>query len=160
MSQNTFWIAYSISNAVALLLLGAARYYPRLARLLYGLLFGWACWINTKTALNNPSDYLNYAQYAVPVYRDFINGWFAAHIAQMVVLIAAGQGVIALAMVTKGWFFRGGCLGGIAFLLGIAPLGTAAGFPFSLIAGAGLWLLYRQGSERWLWEKAGNSPGA
>ena len=158
MSQNVFWIAYTISNVVAVLLLAASWYYPRVARLLFVLLFAWACWINAKTALNNPNDYLNYAPYSVPVYRDFINGWFAQHITPMVLLIATGQGLIALAMLAKGWFFRGGCLGGIAFLLGIAPLGTAAGFPFSLIAGAGLWLLYRKGSERWLWEENIKTP--
>lgn len=112
------------------MLLAASRYYPRIARLLFALLFAWACWINSKTALNNPGDYLNYAPYAIPVYRDFIEGWFAQHVTPMVLLIATGQGIIALAMLTKGWFFRGGCLGGIAFLLGISPWARRRVFRF------------------------------
>lgn len=153
MSENVFWIAYTASNVIAILMVVAAYYNPRLARLLYALLFAWACWMNTQTALHNPNDYLDYAQYAVPVYRNFINGWFGQHIAPMVLLIATGQGLIAISMLLKGWFFRYGCLGGVVFLLCIAPLGLGAAFPFSLIAGWGLWLLYRQGSDRWLWEK-------
>lgn len=108
--------------------------------------------MNSSTALYNPSDYLNYAPYALPVYKDFIEGWFAQHIATMVFVIASGQACIALGMLAKGWIFKLACLGGIIFLLAIAPLGVGAAFPFSLTAGAGLWLLYGRGSERWLWE--------
>ncbi|MEZ4968049.1 MAG: hypothetical protein R2791_22600 [Saprospiraceae bacterium] len=153
MSQQVFWIAYAASNAVALLLLIAARYYPRLARFLYFLLFAWASWINTKTALYNPADYLNYSAYAVSFYRDFIDGWFAQHVTPMVLFIASGQALIALSMWAKGFLFRLGCIGGMLFLLGIAPLGVAAAFPFSLIAGAGLWVLMRRSGDRWLWER-------
>lgn len=153
MSQQTLWIAYAVSNVVALFMLWASWRRARLGRLLYFLLFAWAAWANSTTALHNPSDYLNYTQYAWPFYKSFIEGWFSQHITPMVLLIAAGQASISLGMLAKGWIFKLACLGGIVFLLGIAPLGIGSAFPFSLTAGAGLWLLYRRGSERWLWER-------
>lgn len=154
MSQQFLWIAYTISNIVALLMLWASWKRPRLGRLLFFLLFAWAAWANSSMAFHTPSDYLSYAQYAWPIYRDFIEGWFSQHIPPMVFVIAVGQVCIALGMLAKGWIFRLACLGGIIFLLAIAPLGAGAAFPFSLTASAGFWLLYRCGSERWLWERS------
>lgn len=152
MSQQTLWIAYAASNIVAVLLLLASWKRPRLGRLLYFLLFAWAAWVNSNTSMKNPGVYLDYANYAVPIYRDFITNWFSKYITPMVFAIAMGQACIALGMLAKGRIFKLACIGGIVFLLAIAPLGVGAAFPFSLTAGAGLWLLYRGGSERWLWE--------
>ncbi len=153
MSDQAIWIAYTVSNIVALLLLLGSWKLPRLARLLFALLFGGAAWVNASTALHHPDLYLAYATDAVPVYREFIQGWFSQHTQTMVLLVAGGQALIALSLFAKGWIFRGGCLGGMVFLLAISPLGVGSAFPFSLTAGAGLWLLYRRSSDRFLWEK-------
>lgn len=152
MSQETLWIAYAASNIVAVLLLLACWKRSRLGRFLYFVLFAWAAWVNSSTALKNPGIYLDYANYAWPVYREFITGWFSGHITPMILIIATGQACIALGMLAKDRIFKLACVGGIIFLMAIAPLGVGAAFPFSLTASAGFWLLYRHGSERWLWE--------
>ena len=157
MSEHALWIAYGISNIVALLLLWSAWKNPVLARILFSILFGWAAWANTRMALLNPEDYLGYAEYTWSGwYRDFITGFFAQHIQPMVLAIAAGQACIALGLLGAGRIFRMACAGGIVFLLAIAPLGVGSAFPFSLIAGAGLWLLFRQGSRALLWKMVGS----
>lgn len=160
MSEKAVWIAYTISNIIALLLLLGSWKLPHLTRLLFALLFGGGAWVNATTALEHPEFYLYYATDAVPVYRAFIQGWFARHSQEMVLLIASGQVLIALSMFTKGCIFRSGCLGGIIFLLAIAPLGVGSAFPFSLTAGVALWLLYRRSSAHFLWEKINRKNNA
>ena len=72
-----YFIPWILTNSIAVLLLVAAIRKPKLARLLFALLFLWACWINYTTAHNNPNDYLNYAALTpFSPYYSFINGWF------------------------------------------------------------------------------------
>ncbi len=153
MPTHLVWIAYSLSNLVALLLLWASWKKPSVARALFMLLFAWAAWFNTTTVLATPAIYTGYAQYAiVGWYRQFILGFFAQHTAPLVLAIAAGQAGIALGMLANGRLFRVGAVGGIVFLLCIAPLGAGSAFPCTLLMAAGMWRLYGQGSSRWLWQ--------
>lgn len=125
-----FWIPWTVSNTIALLILWAAIKKPRIARIAFAFLFAWACWINLKTASENPGDYLAYAELTpIGFYRDFITGWFKEHITTMVSAIAVGQGLIALGMLGKGWLVKLACWGAIFFFLGILPLGIGSGFP-------------------------------
>lgn len=147
---QTYLIPYLISNAVALLILWAAWKEPFVARLLFTVLFGWASYINMKTAFTNPTDYLNYASMAVGWYRDFINGWFAQHITLMVALIAVGQGFIAIGMMLNKPWVKLACIGAILFLMGIAPLGVGSAFPFSITASVAAWLIMRKQTLNYL----------
>jgi hypothetical protein len=70
----------------------------------------------------------------------------------MVGFIATCQGLIALSMILKGWFFKTGCIGGIIFLLAIAPLGVGSGFPCTVVFAIALAVLYRKG-KNYLWYK-------
>lgn len=152
MPTHLIWIAYSVSNLVALLLLWAAWKKPSWARALFFLLFAWAAWFNTTTAMSTPAVYHGYAQYAfLGFYSRFINGFFAEHTTPFVLAIAAGQAGVAIGMLATGALFRAGALGGIVFLLAIAPLGVGSAFPATVIMAAGIWLLYRAGSREWLW---------
>lgn len=152
MPTDIVWIAYSISNVVAILLLWVSWKKTVWARVLFFLLFAWAAWLNSTTALSTPAMYTGYAQYAfLGWYRQFINGFFAAHTTPIVLTIAAGQAGIAIGMLAKGWFFRLGAVGAIIFLLSIAPLGIGSAFPCTLVMAAGMWLLYKKGSAQWLW---------
>lgn len=153
MPTHIVWIAYSISNILALLLLWACWKRPSWGRLLFFLLFGWAAWFNAVTALSSPGIYTGYAQYTFSAaYRAFISGYFAAHPAPFVLAIAVGQAGISIGMLAKGWLFRLGAAGGMVFLAAITPLGVGSAFPCTLIMGAGLWMLYREGSDCWLWQ--------
>jgi hypothetical protein len=140
-----------ISNIVAILFLIAAFRWPKITRVLFFLLFSWACWMNWKTSLENPSAYLEYAGLTwSSFYKDFINGWFSKKIQLAVGIVATCQGLIALSMLLKGWTFKAGAIGAILFLLAIAPLGVGSGFPCTIIFAAAMFLLMKK-ENSYLW---------
>jgi hypothetical protein len=137
--------AYAGSLLVSLLLLAASWRWPNVGRLLFVLLFAWASQQNLRTALRQPGRYLDFAQYAyLALYREFILGPFARHVTPIVVAIAAGQLLIALLLLGTTRPARLGLAGGIVFLLAIAPLGTGAAFPATVLGALGLALLWRR----------------
>ena len=144
-------IAYIASNIIGLLFLWAAIKRPKLARLLLVLLFGWASWVNYTGAHETPQAYLTYSQYALGLYRSFINGWFSTHVTVFVSFIALGQALIAVGMLLNGMWVKLACIGVIIFLLGIAPIGYYAGFPFSLTVSAAAYSILRKDDLNYLW---------
>ena len=143
MTAQQVIIASVASNAVALLLLLLSWKRENTARILFSLLFIWAAIINWKTAHYSPGDYLDYSKYAIPLYKHIILGEFAKHITGYVSCIAIGQLLIGLGLLSKDIIVKTACIGGILFLIAIAPLGTGSAFPFSITASVGLYLLYR-----------------
>src|SRR6185436_316080 len=106
-----------VSNVIAILQLIASIKWPRIARLSFFLLFTWASWINWKTAIQTPGDYLEYADLTwISWYAAFIKGWFAQHVLLAVGCIASCQALIAISMLLKGWIYTTGCAGAIIFL--------------------------------------------
>jgi hypothetical protein len=150
--DSTYLLPYLIANIVGLLFLWAAIKKPPLARLMFALLFGWACWINYSLAHEKPEVYLAYANAATKLYADFIKGWFQQHITQMVSLIAIGQGMIAIGMLLKGWWVKLACIGVIVFLIAIAPLGMYAGFPFAITVGIAAYFILKKDRLDYLWK--------
>lgn len=150
--EQVVWIAYTASNIVGLLLLIVSIKAPRLARLMFVLLFGWAAWINYTTSHQQPAVYLMYAEQSIGIYSKFINGWFKHHITGFISLIAIGQGFIALGMLLKGWLVKLACVGGILFLLAIAPLGIYSAFPFSLTVSLALFFILKKDKLQYLWQ--------
>lgn len=150
----SYLIGYVISNAVALVLIWMAWKHPRNTRLLFFLLFGWACWMNWSTALENPQFYLEYADLAfLDSYQLFIRGWFSNHIIEMVGFIATCQGLIAVSFLLKGRVYKLGIIGAMVFLMAIAPLGVGSAFPFSLTTSFALYLLLKAYPVDYIWEK-------
>ena len=148
-----YLIPWIISNTVAILLLASTIKKPKLARLLFVLLFSWACWLNYTTAHNSPEDYLNYATLTpFNLYQEFINGWFKEHITTAVTLISIGQGLIALGMLLKGWIVRFAGIGAIVFFLAITPLGIGSGFPFTIIASLAIYFILKKDDLNYLWK--------
>ncbi|MCP4975848.1 MAG: hypothetical protein GY931_06770 [Maribacter sp.] len=148
-----YFVPWLLSNSIAILILVAAIRKTKLARLLFALLFGWACWINYTTAHYNPEEYLNYAVLTpFDLYRDFIKGWFKEHIIIMVTIIAFGQGLIALGMLLKGWMVRLACFGAIVFFLAITPLGIGAGFPAIIITAFAIYIILKKDDLNYLWK--------
>ncbi|MFI5400621.1 MAG: hypothetical protein ACHQZQ_06185 [SAR324 cluster bacterium] len=144
MSEEMMPIAYAASLAISVVMALAAWKRPILGRVLLVLLFAWAGPTNLHAILTQPDLYLGYAQYAyVDLYRHFILGPFSRHIPIIVGAIAICQLITAFLLLTSGRALRGGLLGAIVFLLAIAPLGTGAGFPatvlMALAAGLILW---------------------
>jgi hypothetical protein len=150
LENNAYLFGLIISNALAILFLIIAIWKPRIARLLFFLLFAWACWMNWTFSVNNPDAYLQYAELSLSdTYRNFINGWFSKHIPVIIGIIATCQGLIAISMLLKGWIYKLGIIGGIIFLLAIVPLGVGSGFPCTLIAAIALFKLYNKGKQYW-----------
>jgi hypothetical protein len=148
LENKVYLIAYIISNAFALLVLFFSWKHMKLSRLAFIILFGWASWANWTTAINSPDDYLDYAGLSLfPFYRQFIEGWFSNHIVLIVGFIATAQAFIAISLLLKGWIYKTGIIGGIIFLLSIAPLGVGSAFPCTLLLALALGMLYRNHNE-------------
>ena len=150
--DTDYWIIYIICNVTGILFLWASIKTPRLARLMFVILFAWASWTNYTVSHENPTVYLQYADSSTKWYADFINGWFKEHITIMVSLIAIGQAFIAVGMLLKGWWVRVACIGVILFLVAIAPLGMYAGFPFSITVSFAAFFILKRDSLNYLWK--------
>ncbi|MBT8274206.1 MAG: hypothetical protein KJO77_10390 [Bacteroidia bacterium] len=148
-----YFVQWIGSNTIAILLLITAIRSPRLARLMFFLLFAWACWINYTIAQSNPVDYLSYAALTPFAFmQDFINGWFKENVSWVVTCISFGQGLIAIGMLLKGWLVRLACIGAIIFLLAIVSLGIGSGFPATVIAAAALYFILKKDDLNYLWK--------
>lgn len=151
LENQTYLVAYIISNIVGILFIWAAIKKPKLARLMFLILFGWASYINYTTAQAAPDTYLNYSEAAIGFYRNFIQGWFKENITVMVSLISLGQGLIAVGMLLKGWWVKLACIGVIIFLMSIAPLGVYAAFPFSITVSVAAYFILKKDNLDYLW---------
>jgi hypothetical protein len=141
--QHLFFIQWGSVIAALVLVLVCWHWRP-VGRLFFALLFLLAAQFNFRLAMTRPDDYLGFAPLAyLEVYRQFILGFFAEHTAVIVALIAVGQALIGALVLLSGRSLRLGLVGAIVFLVAVAPLGTGAGFPATLILAwaAGLLLM-------------------
>ena len=130
---------------VSCIFLTASIFWKNLTRFLFVLIFLWASYLNISTVLEDPKDYLSYANYAwFRLYRDFINGYFADHSVPIIMVIAFYQLVIAILLTGKGTWAKWGGIMAIVFLILIAPLGIGSGFPSSLILAVAVYLVIRK----------------
>ncbi len=135
----------AIANLFALAVLLTSIWRPRGCRWLLVILFTWASITNAVISLRNPQVYVEYAAFAqLDVYRRFILGPFAAHVAWLVVPIAIGQLAIAYLLTRKGLSFTLGIIGVTIFLAAITPLGVGAGGSFPIVVIVAAWILHTQ----------------
>jgi len=144
---------YIGSQVVSVILLVLAWKKPVWARIGFGLLFLGAGIFNWYIALTEPASYLVYAETAIPVYRDFILGWFKENLTIMILLIGIGQFSIGIGMFLKDGWVRAACIGVIVFLLAIAPLGMGSAFPFSITVSVAAFLLIQKNRLPGIWKK-------
>jgi hypothetical protein len=145
LDNPTYVILNIIFNAIALVMLIAAWKAPKIARIMFAVLFAWASWKNWTTAINQPQVYLSYADLTFSnLYKQFILGWFSKHITPIVGFIATCQACIAVAMLTQGTVFKLGAVGAIVFLLSIAPFGVGSAFPCTVVMAVALYLLLKK----------------
>ena len=148
-----YLVPYLISQAASLIILIAAWKRTRLARWLFSVLFLWASATNMYMGLTDPDSYLNNAQFAIPLYQDFINGWFSHYNHMIIPLIAVGQFFIAVGMLLRSWWVKLACIGSITFLLSIAPLMIGAAFPFSITVSIAALLILLNDDRNYIWKK-------
>jgi hypothetical protein len=144
---------YIISQGASLIILLAAWKNTRIARGLFSLLFLWAAGVNMYSGLTKPDVYLEYADMALPFYKDFINGWFSRYNQIIIPLIAIGQLLIGMGMLLKGRWVQLACIGAIVFLLAIAPFLVGAAFPFSITVSVAAWLILKKDDRNYLWKR-------
>jgi len=150
---DEFLVPYVISQIAAIAILITAIYSTRRARKLLSVLFGWASCTNMYLGITDADSYLGNAAFALPLYRDFINGWFSHYNQMIIPAIAFGQLLIAIGMVLEGWWVKWACIGAIIFLMSIAPLMVASAFPFSLIVSAAVVIILKKDTRQKLWKK-------
>ena len=152
-----YLVPYLISQAASLIILIAAWKRTRWARWLFSALFLWASATNMYIGLTDPDSYLDNARFAIPLYQDFINGWFSHYNHIVIPLIAVGQFFIAIGMVLHGWWVKLACIGSIIFLLSIAPLMVSAAFPFSITVSIASWLIFLNDDKNYIWKRQAKS---
>ena len=152
-SLDEFLIPYIISQVASIIILIVAWKSTKWARVLFALLFFWASATNMYIGITKPDTYQEYADLAIPVYGDFINGWFSHYNYIVIPLIAAGQFLIALGMLLKRWWVTAACFGAIIFLLSIAPLMVGAAFPFSITVSIAAWIILLNDDKSYFWKK-------
>jgi hypothetical protein len=145
---------YIISQVVSVAILFAAWKRTRWARWLFSILFFWASSINMYLGLTDPDSYLDNARLAIPLYRDFINGWFSHYNHLIIPLIAVGQFFIAIGMLLRGRWVNIACIGSIFFLIGISPLMVGSAFPFPITVSVAAWLIFLHDDKNLIWKKA------
>lgn len=148
MTPERIFHAAIATNLIAVAMIAVSWFSQKWGRLVFGLLFFWAAGVNWWLAQTTPEVYLKFADSAVlPLYREFILGFFARHTREIVTLIAAGQAFVGVLVFLPGVWLRIGLSSAIFFLIAIAPFGIGSAFPSSLLmAGAALVLMRK--SER------------
>ena len=152
--NSTYVILSIVCNVAALLMLLAAFKAPKIARLLFFLLFTWASYTNWSLAIRSPQLYLEYADLTFSnFYKQFILGWFSRHITASIGFIATCQALIAFSMLLKGLPLKVGAVGAIVFLISIAPFGIGSGFPCTIIMAIGLFILLKNHHHDFIWTR-------
>jgi hypothetical protein len=148
-SLQNYLVPWIISQVFSLVLLLIAWKKPLWARYIFAVLFLAAGIFNWFTVSKTPEAYLMYAETAISLYRDFINGWFREHIFPVIGTIATGQLLLGAGMLAGRRWLAFSCLGIILFLMAIAPLGVGSAFPFSITVSVAVFLVYRHWQTRW-----------
>ena len=148
-----YLVPYLFSQAVSLIILIAAWKRTRWARWLFSVLFLWASATNMYIGLTDPDSYLDNARFAIPLYQDFINGWFSHYNHIIIPMIAIGQFFIATGMLLRGRWVKLACIGSIIFLLSIAPLMIGSAFPFSITVSIAAVLILTDDDKNYIWKR-------
>jgi hypothetical protein len=152
-----YFVPYLISQAASLIILIAAWKRSRWARWLFFALFLWASVTNMYLGLTDPDSYLDNARFAIPLYQDFIYGWFSHYNHIIIPVIAVGQFCIAIGMLLYSWWVKLACIGSIFFLLSIAPLMVGSAFPFSITVSIAAFLVLIEDDKNYIWKKQAKS---
>lgn len=142
MNLENNWFPYTITHVITFSLIFVCYKWPKIGKVAWGIIFILAGIFNLYTVISNPQAYLVYSQGAVGLYQKFINGVFSSYTALIVSSIASGQILVGIFMLMKRKLFLLGIVGGIIFLVAIAPLGIGSAFPSTLLMSISLVLLY------------------
>ena len=140
--MTDYWFPYVITHTLTFLLIFTCYKWPKIGKWAWGIIFILAGIFNIFTVIKNPQVYLSYRDHAVEFYKFFIDGVFSSFTVFIVSLIGTGQILAGIFLLQKGKLFFIGILGGIVFLVAIAPLGIGSAFPSTLLMALSLVLLH------------------
>jgi hypothetical protein len=140
--MSDYWFPYAITHAVTFLMIFICFKWPKIGKIAWGIIFILAGIFNIFTVIRDPEAYLSYRDHAVDFYKFFIDGVFSSFTIFIVSLIGTGQILVGIFLLRKGKLFLLGILGGIIFLVAIAPLGIGSAFPSTLFMAISLVLLH------------------
>jgi hypothetical protein len=157
-----YLVPYIISNIVFALSIAAALKKPIWTRIFLAGFFLWASYINLSSAIKSPEIYLAYGKLSfVPLYKNFIYGFFSRHINQFILPIAVGQFFIFLGLLLNKKCTKLACIGGIVFGMAIAPLGVGSAFPATVSMAIAFYILLRKYEHDYIWKwKQYRLPGS
>ena len=144
MNLSDYWFPYVITHVITFILIVICYKWPKIGKVVWGIIFILAGIFNIFMVNKDPQAYLNYRENAVEFYKFFIDGVFHSFTIFIVSLIGVGQILVGVFLLRKGKLFLFGILGGIIFLVAIAPLGIGSAFPSTLLMAFSLFLLYRR----------------
>src|ERR1700730_6027379 len=148
-----YLVPYIISNVVFALCITAAIRKPIWARIFLAGFFLCASYINSSSAIKSPEIYLAYGKLSfVPLYKNFIYGFFSRHIIQLIIPVAIGQFFIFLALMLNKIWTKLACIGGIVFGMAIAPLGVGSAFPATVSMAIAFFILLRKYEHDYIWK--------
>ena len=150
---DQFLLPYIISQLVAVTMLYFTWRNTKIGRILFSILFLYAGIYNMYIGFWTPEEYIGFSQFAVPFYKRFIEGWFSEYNYVLIPVIAACQLLIAVGMTLRSGWVTTACIGAIAFFAGITPLMYGSAFPFTLIAGAAVYLIIIKDDKSALFRK-------
>ena len=142
MNSQDVWIPFVITNTISVLLIIICYKWPKMGKVVWGIIFILAGIFNIYTGISNPQAYMDYGFQAVDLYQKFIYGVFSSYISLIISLIALGQILVGIFLFMKRTLFLWGIIGGIIFLVAISPLGMGSAFPSTLLMSISLVLLY------------------
>ena len=146
MRLEDYLLPYIISNVVSILLIFLCFKWPKVGKIVWGVIFFAAGTFNFVMAFRTPHVYIEvYGQTAVlSFYRTFIYSTFSEYTTLFVTLIASGQILVSVLLFMKKILFKLGIIGGIIFLIAISPLGIGSAFPATILMAASLYILLKK----------------
>ena len=142
MSLQEVWVPFTITNVLSIILIFICYRWPKVGKIVWGIIFIAAGMFNFYTSISNPQAYLGYSRGAIGLYQRFIEGFFSTNIVWIISLIAACQILIGIFLFTNKTLFLLGIAEGIVFLLAISPLGLGSAFPATLLMAFSLVMMY------------------
>ncbi|MBP7496373.1 MAG: hypothetical protein KA792_01740 [Bacteroidales bacterium] len=140
-------IPYIITNLFSIGLIYLAYKHPKACILSFAGIFFIAAIVNIILVFKDSDTYVNgFGPNAYfDFYKSFIYEEFKLRTQLYVLLIAIGQFLISIFLISRLWLiFNMGINGGIIFLLAIAPLGVGSAFPASILMAIAMIMMKRR----------------
>ncbi|MGZ5286227.1 MAG: hypothetical protein ACXWB9_03535 [Flavisolibacter sp.] len=133
-----------VLNILALLLLLFAWKQPRVAKLLFSIMFAGSAITNLVSIITNAQGLAgNEHQVIAWFYDQVIYGFFRSNNNWILTSLIILQVLISISLIMRGWFYITGVITAIILLGSIIPLGITAAFPATFIMALALTRLLR-----------------